>query len=209
MAEQSPLLQRGNTNGSASSHNYGTELPPDADARTARSRPTQNSPFSRGLAFGASSLHIICRFVFNQWFSFTLLLLILIASQVQVPEAHQEIKKTLVLYVCVTVIFFITGCTLPSDVLVANYTRWQLHLFCQLQSFLLISAMVFGVVSAAASNHEFMDPGLLVGLIFMGCVPTTISSNVVLTKQAGGETALTVGVCSSPACTRPVPLSLD
>lgn len=37
-----------------------------------------------------------------------------------------------------------------------------------------------------------MDPGLLVGMIFTGCVPTTISSNVVMTGQAHGNTALTV-----------------
>ncbi len=37
-----------------------------------------------------------------------------------------------------------------------------------------------------------MDPGLLVGMILTGCVPTTISSNVVMTRQAGGNQALTV-----------------
>ena len=37
-----------------------------------------------------------------------------------------------------------------------------------------------------------MDPGLLVGMILMGCVPTTISSNVVMTGQADGNQALTV-----------------
>ena len=37
-----------------------------------------------------------------------------------------------------------------------------------------------------------MDPGLLVGLIFLGCVATTISSNVIMTRQAHGNTALTV-----------------
>ena len=37
-----------------------------------------------------------------------------------------------------------------------------------------------------------MDPGLLVGLVFMGCVATTISSNVVMTRQAHGNQALTV-----------------
>ena len=37
-----------------------------------------------------------------------------------------------------------------------------------------------------------MDPWLLIGMIMTGCVPTTISSNVVMTRQAGGNTALTV-----------------
>ena len=56
----------------------------------------------------------------------------------------------------------------------------------------MTSAVVFGLVSAVATNHNFMDPGLLVGLIFLSCVATTISSNVVMTRQAHGNQALTV-----------------
>jgi solute carrier family 10 (sodium/bile acid cotransporter), member 7 len=90
----------------------------------------------------------------------------------------------------------------------------------------MTSAILFGVVSAAATSKDFMDPGLLIGelvemtsktrrtdvvegLIFSGCIPTTISSNVVvrdksdstnimrltalqMTGQAHGNTALTV-----------------
>ncbi|KAL6718255.1 hypothetical protein ACLMJK_004343 [Lecanora helva] len=56
----------------------------------------------------------------------------------------------------------------------------------------MTSSVVYGVVSLCATNREFMDPGLLVGMIFTGCVPTTISSNIVMTRQAHGNTALTV-----------------
>ena len=37
-----------------------------------------------------------------------------------------------------------------------------------------------------------MDPWLLIGLLFLGVVPTTMSSNVIMTRQAHGNTALTV-----------------
>ena len=56
----------------------------------------------------------------------------------------------------------------------------------------MTSVIVFGLVSAVATNHHFMDAGLLVGLIFFSCVATTISSNVVMTRQAHGNQALTV-----------------
>lgn len=56
----------------------------------------------------------------------------------------------------------------------------------------MTSAIVFAIVSAAATNPQFMDPALLVGLIFLGAVPTTLSSNVIMTGQAHGNTALTV-----------------
>ena len=104
---------------------------------------------------------------FDQWFLFALGLLILISSQFQVSAAHQGKKETVITYLCVSIIFFITGCALPSKTLLDNYARWKIHLFVQIQSFLMTSALVYGVVSLCATNTNFMDPGLLVGLIFM------------------------------------------
>lgn len=131
-------------------------------------------------------------FLVDQWFLLALGYLVLIASQVQVPASQQGKKEVVVTYLCVAVIFIITGCTLPTRVLMENYSRWKIHLFVQLQSFLMTSAVVYGVVSLCATNRKFMDPGLLVGMVFTGCVPTTISSNIVMTRQAHGNTALTV-----------------
>ena len=131
-------------------------------------------------------------FIIDQWFLVALGFFILLASQVQVPGSQQEKKEIVATYLCVAVIFLITGCTLPTKVLFANYSRWKIHLFVQIQSFLLTSVIVYGVVSLCATNPDFMDPGLLVGMIFTGCVPTTISSNVIMTKQANGNQALTV-----------------
>ncbi len=131
-------------------------------------------------------------FIADQWFLVALGFFILLASQVQVPGSQQGKKEIVVTYLCVALIFLITGCTLPTKVLLENYSRWKIHIFVQLQSFLLTSVIVYGVVSLCATNPDFMDPGLLVGMIFTGCVPTTISSNVIMTKQANGNQALTV-----------------
>ena len=105
----------------------------------------------------------------GQWFVLALGLLIAISSQIQVPLAHQQLKETVVTYLCVSLIFLITGCTLPTRTLIDNYSRWMLHLFVQVQCFLMTSAVTFAIVSAAATNKSFMDPGLLVGLVFVGC----------------------------------------
>lgn len=131
-------------------------------------------------------------FLIDQWFLLALGCLVLLSSQVQVPASQQGKKEIVVTYLCVAVIFFVTGCTLPTQVLMQNYSRWKIHLFVQIQSFLMTSAVTYGVVSLCATNQNFMDPGLLVGMIFTGCVPTTISSNIVMTRQAHGNTALTV-----------------
>jgi sodium/bile acid cotransporter 7 len=128
----------------------------------------------------------------DQWFVLGLATVIIIASQVQVPARHQATKETAVSYLSVGLIFFVTGCTLPTRVLIENYSRWKIHIFVQSGCFLITSALGFAVVSAAASNKNFMDPWLLMGLIMNGCLPTTIASNVVMTKQAHGNQALTV-----------------
>ena len=148
-------------------------------------------------------------FLIEQWFLIGLGCVIAIASQVQVQPSGQSLKQTVVTYLCVSIIFLSTGCTLPTKVLLENYSRWKLHLFVQIQCFLMTSATTFGIVAACATNRDFMDPGLLVGMIFLGCVPTTISSNVVMTRQAHGNTALTVvqstiGNLLSPFLTPPL-----
>lgn len=101
-------------------------------------------------------------------------------------------RKIVVTYLLVAIIFSITGCTLPTKVLLASYSRWKLHIFIQIQSFLVTSAIVYAVVRLCTTNPDFMDAGLLVGMIFIGCVLTTISSNVMMTKRANGNQALIV-----------------
>jgi sodium/bile acid cotransporter 7 len=131
-------------------------------------------------------------FLKEQWFLVTMALLIIIASQVQVPQKQQKMKSLVVSYLCTAIIFLVTGFGIKTRTLIDNLAKIKIHLWVQIQSFLLTSAIMFGVVSAAASNKNFMDPGLLVGMILTGCVATTISSNVVMTGQAHGTQALTV-----------------
>ncbi|PKX95167.1 bile acid:sodium symporter family protein [Aspergillus novofumigatus IBT 16806] len=128
----------------------------------------------------------------DQWFLIVMGFLIAFASQIQVPQAHQELKQTVTNYLAVAVIFFINGCTLPTKVLVENLSRWKMHIFVQVQCYLLTSSTSYGVVSATATNHQFMDPALLVGIVMMGCLPTAIAFNAIMTNKANGNAALTV-----------------
>ncbi|KAF2009302.1 hypothetical protein BU24DRAFT_445166 [Aaosphaeria arxii CBS 175.79] len=139
-----------------------------------------------------SLVQLLKWFVQDQWFLIVFAILILVSSQVQVPAAQQRIKRTVITYLSVSIIFFINGCTLPTKILIENYFRWKVHAFVQLQCYLVTSAATFAIVSLCATNPNFMDPWLLVGLLFVGSAPTTMSSNVVMTRQAHGNTALTV-----------------
>ncbi|KAL1796215.1 hypothetical protein ACET3X_004755 [Alternaria dauci] len=140
----------------------------------------------------AKALEILKWFVKDQWFLLAMGAVVLISSQVQVPASQQRTKRTVITYLAVSVIFFINGCTLDTRLMLANYMRWKLHIFVQLQCYLVCSAATFAIVSLCATNPKFMDPWLLIGFLFVGSAPTTMSSNVVMTRQAHGNAALTV-----------------
>ncbi len=134
-----------------------------------------------------------CLFVLkDQWFLVAMAVVIVIASQVQVPLAQQSVKQVTVSYLCASIVFFVAGCTLSTHTLIENYAKWKYHLFIQGQCFILVSALAFAVVSLTATNSHFMDAWLLIGLIFNGCQPTAMASNVLFTRQSHGNATLTV-----------------
>ncbi|KAE8822921.1 hypothetical protein PTNB85_10309 [Pyrenophora teres f. teres] len=167
-----------------------TTDPPVVEPGCPQTVPTQkdeSTPSKRKKA-----LSIIKWFLKDQWFLLAMSAVVLLSSQVQVPASHQRVKRTIITYLAVSVIFFINGCTLDTALLLANYKRWKLHIFVQLQCYLVCSAATFAIVSLCATNRNFMDPWLLIGFLFVGSAPTTMSSNVVMTRQAHGNAALTV-----------------
>lgn len=154
---------------------------------------TQSSPEETAeLSILKTTIRWLLWFLKDQWFLLAMASIILLSSQVQVPASRQKTKRTVITYLSVSVIFFINGCTLPTRLLIENYKRWKLHFFVQLQCYLVCSAATFGIVSLCATNPKFLDPWLLIGFLFVGSAPTTMSSNVVMTRQAHGNTALTV-----------------
>lgn len=154
-------------------------------------RPDQD-PQEKRLPWPRQILHWILWFCKDQWLCIGLAVVIVIASQVNVSEQQRQVKQTVSTYITVAVIFFITGCTLKTRILLDNYTQWKQILFVQVSCFFVTSSIMFGVVSAAASNRTFMDPWLLIGFLVNASVSTTLASNVTLTRQASGNSALTV-----------------
>lgn len=124
-----------------------------------------------------SLVHKIVDFIWwftkDQWWLISLGILIAISSQAQVPASQQSKKSEVVNYGAVALIFFIIGCTLDRNTVLKNLSKWKIHLFVQILGFLMTSATAFGIVSARATNPGFIDPALLIGIIIMGCLPTT------------------------------------
>lgn len=94
-------------------------------------------------------------------------------------------------YGVVAIIFLLSGLSISTKTLARMAVHWRAHLVTQSISFLITPTLIFGFAEAMrASKNPKLDPYLLVGLIITGCTPTTVSSNVVMTKQSNGNDSL-------------------
>ncbi|KAL5360121.1 putative sodium bile acid cotransporter [Aspergillus floccosus] len=99
-----------------------------------------------------------------------------------------------ILYGAMALIFLISGLTIPRDKLLRHARNIRLHLLVQSISFLLVPALLLAIVHlilAADSSAPAprIDPALLAGYLFTAAIPTTIASNVVMTRAARGDDA--------------------
>ncbi len=153
----------------------------------------------------------IFTFLLSKWF--LILLGVFIALAHSYPEFARNggtLKAQYTIgYGAVAIIFLISGMSMPTKQLLQNAIEWRAHLITQIICFLVTSAVMFGFVEAIkSSNNPNINEYMLVGMIFTGCLPTTISSNVVMTREAHGNDSLALievfignllGVFMSPA----------
>lgn len=87
----------------------------------------------------------------------------------------------------IVLIFFISGLHLKTDDVAKALRTWQAGLFGVASILLLSPLLGFALVQIPLSSFEFAR-----GLALFSAMPTTISSCIVLTGQAGGNVALAV-----------------
>lgn len=96
-------------------------------------------------------------------------------------------------YGAVAVIFLVSGLSMATKDLFRNIAHWRAHFTVLSCSFLITSAIIFGIVTGIKAAHDdLIDEWLLVGLIVTHSCPTTVSSNVVMTRAAKGNEVLTI-----------------
>lgn len=102
-------------------------------------------------------------------------------------------SEYLISYGAVAIIFLVSGLLISSKTLFNNLTHWRAHTTVLTMSFLITSSIVYGICCGIRAAHDsLIDDWLLVGLIVAQSCPTTVSSNVVMTKAADGNDVLTV-----------------
>ncbi|KAI8147847.1 SBF-like CPA transporter family-domain-containing protein [Fennellomyces sp. T-0311] len=89
----------------------------------------------------------------------------------------------------VIIIFLISGLSLRTRILTQTFMRIRLHLLVQIINLIIIPFFVFGLVLLLFKMHVPMNSLVLMGVVIAASTPTTVSSNVVMTKNAKGNEA--------------------
>ncbi|CAK9441105.1 uncharacterized protein LODBEIA_P49740 [Lodderomyces beijingensis] len=137
----------------------------------------------------------ILDFLIGQWFF--CLLGVFVALAYEYPQFAKQggmIRAEYSIgYGAVAVIFLISGMSMSSKALLINSLNWRAHFTVLSMSFLVTSSIIYGIACGIKASHDGqIDDWLLVGLIVTHACPTTVSSNVVMTKQADGNDILTL-----------------
>ncbi|KAG2178700.1 hypothetical protein INT44_001853 [Umbelopsis vinacea] len=133
----------------------------------------------------------IMKFIQTYWFLMGLAVVIVlawrfpgVAKKDGVIHSEWSIK-----WGAVIVIFLISGLSLRTRTLAKTIVRVRLHLMIQVISLIIIPFTVYGFALLFAAVNLPINHMLLLGLVIAGCTPTTVSSNVVMTKNAKGNEA--------------------
>ncbi|OIW33970.1 sodium/bile acid cotransporter [Coniochaeta ligniaria NRRL 30616] len=145
-----------------------------------------------------SALKKVLNVVLAQWLVIGFGLSCLLAYFFPNVAAHGGIIRSeySILYGGVSIIFLVSGLQLSHEKLRMNLTSWRLHIIVQGISFVLIPVIMLVIVriiiAAGDLRSGAIDTSVLVGLVVLSCLPTTIASNVVMTRAAGGDDAAAI-----------------
>ena len=125
-------------------------------------------------------------FLNRNWFVGSLPLVVLLAFLL--PEAGATggwFRCEITSRVGVALIFLFQGLVLPTGALRQGASHWPLHVLIQSFTFLLFPLLGIAL-DAAVGRH--LPPDLRLGFLFLCVLPSTVSTSVVLTGLAGGNT---------------------
>jgi sodium/bile acid cotransporter 7 len=86
---------------------------------------------------------------------------------------------------CVILIFLLSGLSLRTKLLAKEFLHIRVHAIIQLYSLLIFPFTVYGLALLLARLP--INKTLITGIVIMACTSTTISSNVVMTKNTLGN----------------------
>lgn len=102
------------------------------------------------------------------------------------------IVKTISL-IAVALLFFLYGARLDTSTVIAGFANWRLQGLVFATTFAFFPLLGF-VVSLIVGS--FLDPTIVIGILFLGALPSTVQSSIALTGLARGNVAAAVCAAS-------------
>jgi sodium/bile acid cotransporter 7 len=96
--------------------------------------------------------------------------------------------------VAIGLVFFLHGARLSREAVIRGLTHWRLHLLVLAMTFALFPVLCLGL---AALPAWITPPALAGGIVFLGCLPSTIQSSIGFTVIARGNVAAAVAAASA------------
>ena len=125
-------------------------------------------------------------FLAKNWFVLSLPLAVALAWVI--PEAGATggwLRSEVTTKAGVALIFFFQGITLPLAQMRAGAMQWKLHLVVQSFTFLLFPLLGIALDALVGAR---LTPDLRLGFLYLCVLPSTVSTSVVLTTMARGNT---------------------
>ena len=77
--------------------------------------------------------------------------------------------------IAIGLVFFLHGARLSREAVIGGLTHWRLHLVVMGSTFVLFPALCLGIAALPA----WITPSALAGgIVFLGCLPSTIQSSI-------------------------------
>ncbi|SCW02462.1 LAFE_0F06964g1_1 [Lachancea fermentati] len=140
-----------------------------------------------------SLLRFCWQLLLSQWFFIALAVFIVLAHFFPNFARHGGLIRGeySIGYGAVAAIFLQSGLSMSTKKLCLNMGNWRAHITILTISFLITSSIVFGICCGIEkADDPNIDSWVLVGLIMTASCPTTVASNVIMTKKAGGNDLL-------------------
>lgn len=99
--------------------------------------------------------------------------------------------------IAVALLFFFHGAALSREQIVAGASHWRLHILITLLTFVFFPLVVLPINGMSSFAPSWMPPDLGLGFLYLGVLPSAVSSSIAYTAMARGN--VPAAVCSAAA----------
>ena len=125
-----------------------------------------------------------------------LVLILAMAALASIVPARGEAATWLswITKAAIALVFFLHGARLSREAVIGGLVHWRLHLLVLAATFVLFPALCLGLAALPAA---VTPPELAAGIVFLGCLPSTIQSSIAFVGIARGNVPAAVAAASA------------